>query len=189
MNDTLRRATAPITTLLSLTALLCLGLFLGSCKKEEPVDPVVSVNMTVNVNAPSALLDVAEIVVAARTSTSLVTKSVDSPDWTYVVPLTDGSVLDSAVPVHLDVTLKGKAVDKGTPIDAGVTYTLLFDTLFESGKTERIATFEKKNAARIIWISSTGKYGSLLPLNFSWRGDLKTTDYLPARYIVNDLMF
>jgi len=188
MNILTRRKTARLSFFSVIAVLLCLVLLVSSCKKEEPVDRIVSVNMTVRISAPSALLNVADVEVVARTSRNIVSKVADSPDWSYVFPLTGESDADTAMPVHLDVSMKGKDVGKGTPIDAGVSYLLNFDTLFESGKTEHIATFEQKNAARIVWISSTGKYGSLMPLDFSWYGDLKKDETSSAGYTVNDLL-
>ena len=170
-------------TILSATMLIALG----SCKKEEPEDPVQVVNLTARINVPQTVLDVADMTVTFRTSYNMLTETVDTPDWSYEFPLTGNHEMTTAMPVNVDVSLKGKSLEKGDPINAGINYSLSFDTVFESGATEHIATFEKKNAARIVWISSTGKFGSLAPLEYSWKGELRKDESVPAKYSVNAL--
>ena len=170
--------------LLSATALLCLS----SCKKEEAVDPVSDVVITARVSVPAALLKVADIAVTVRTATGLFVNTVDSPDWKYSYPMT---VLPGnfAEPVHFDVSVKGKQVQKGDPIDAGVKYGLDFETVFESGATLPIASFDESVSGRVIWISSEGQYGSLEPFNYEWRGEIKEKASSPAKYAVQAITF
>lgn len=172
---------------LSVTGALVLVLCIGSCQKEEPEEVFEAVTLRATVTAPQALLNVAELTATIRTSDNLVVETVDSPDWTFVYTVTGRSEIATAMPMYFDVSLKGKDVEKGRPIDAGVTYKLDFESCFESGKTLPFASFEKKNFAHVIWISSTGRYGSLLPLEYSWKGEIKKAADLPAKYAVNGL--
>lgn len=170
--------------LLSGTLLTCLF----SCKKEEiPEDPVKGVVLTVSVSVPQAVLDVADIAVSMRTPYALETKSVDETKWVYHFEVAEPSGA-SPMPVHVDVSVKGREMEKGNEIFAGLRYAFSFDTVFESGAEEHIASFEKNVSGRIIWISSERRYGSFEPFNYAWRGEMKAAPKSPAKYIVEELI-
>lgn len=160
---------------------------ISSCKKEEPEDPFVAVNMITKVSLPQALLNVADVTVMIRTSDNLVAETVDSPDWKFVLPLTGRSEITTTMPIRFDLSLKGKDVEKGEPVNAGVSVDLTFESEFGSGRTEPILHVEKKNSAQVIWISSEGRYGSLAPLQYYWRGDLKKDESSPAKYSIKSM--
>ena len=181
--NTQPRLLAAAALLLSVTLLLCLA----SCKKEEaPEDPVKGIALVAGISVPQGVLDVAEVSVTVRTPYSLDVKTVDGPEWTYSfeVPSPSGT---SPMPVHFDVSVKGKPVPKGDAIPAGLSYEIAFETVYGSGARTRIATFEKQISGRIIWISSTGQYGTLEPFNYAWRGEMKAAADSPAKYAVEAL--
>lgn len=168
-----------------LSAILLLA-GLCSCKKEEPADPIKTVELTVEVSVPEALLNVTEMTVMARTADGMTAQKVDSPIWKYAFPLIN-QFTATTVPVILEISLKGKEVEKGDYIDAGIKYRLSFDAVCESGKKVNIDSYAKDISARVVWLSSTGTYGTLSPMFYTWKGELKVDGSAPAGYVLYEL--